>query len=72
DRAWRSIQMRGWIAGIKRKAGTRPQEERTVIVGDGEGIVAEGKDLSYSDIVFLHNMNIPLSSRRIEWRKPKI
>jgi hypothetical protein len=71
DRAWRSIQMRGWLAGTKRKVGTRPAEERTVIVGNGEKIIVEGRDLSYSDIVFLHSMNVPLSSQRIEWSKPR-
>lgn len=69
DRACRSIQMRGYLAGIKRKLGSPAKAEKTVVVGDCESIVVVGNNLSYSDIVFLHNMQIPLSSRRIEWSK---
>ncbi|GHO52581.1 hypothetical protein KSB_10560 [Ktedonobacter robiniae] len=36
DRAWRSIQMRGHLAGIKRKTGPRSLEEKTLIVGNGD------------------------------------
>src|SRR5437016_3946481 len=71
DRAWRSIQMRGWLAGIERKSGPRPQEERTLVMGNGESIIIHGRDLSYSDIVFMNVMNYRLTSQSIEWTTPQ-
>ena len=69
DRAWRSIQMRGWLSGRKRKLGSPAKEEKTVVVQNAERIVVVGRDLSYSDIVFLHSIDMPLSSLHIEWSK---
>jgi hypothetical protein len=61
--------MRGWILGeTRKKGGNLPNEERTIQLENGERVRVVGKDLSYNDVAFMHKANIPLLSRRIEWR----